>query len=304
MAEQAIPSLMYQVGGLKQELERRAYSLIGVQRTAFQEMSIRNPRFSPPELGFYQTVTWLYAFYYEAGRVSLRFLIDRLQTYFPDKHGNHLRHYEDVGRLRTYLQHNLNLDSTQDLRTQQISEEWFSRACGSAIPGIDQEWNECLERILGDSTAFLSGTIECVRAMERDDSSRIIVEQWSVRLGQYHPKQEFESLVSIVIHDMGQDSLDPAQITDRYYDQWNRNLRFRSEDYIFEEDARRLIERTILNEAELPPPISGQDIMREFGIPPGPEVGNLLRKAKALYDTELCTAERLMARLKCLEAES
>ncbi len=295
---------MYRVGGLKQELERRAYSLIGVQGMAFQELSIRNPRFSPPELGFYQTVTWLYAFYYEAGRISLRFIIDRLQTYSPNRHGDHLRHYEAVKRLRTYLQHNLNLDSTQDLKTQQICEEWFSDACGSAIPGIDQEWNECLERILGESSAFLSATIECIRAIERDDSTRVIVEQWSIRLSQYHPKQEFESLVSVVIHDIGQDSLDPAHITGRYYDQWNRNLRFQSEDYIFEEDARRLIEQTILNEGELPPPISGRDIMRNFGIPPGPEIGDLLRKAKALYYAEPCTAERLIARLKCLEADS
>ena len=100
---------MYQIGVQKQELERRAYSLIGVQRMAFQEMSVRNPRFSPPELGFYQTVTWLYAFYYESGRVSLRFLRDHLHTYRFDIDGNHLRHYEEVGRLRTYLQHNLNL---------------------------------------------------------------------------------------------------------------------------------------------------------------------------------------------------
>ena len=304
MADQPINGLMYQIWAQKQELERRAYSLIGVQRMAFQEMFIRNPRFSPPELGFYQAVTWLYAFYYESGRVSLRFLMDRLHTYRFDQDGNNHRHYEVLGRLRTYLQHNLNLDSTRDVETQQICEEWFARACGSAIPGNDNEWNDCLTRILEDSVAFLAATIDCIRAMERDESSKLFVEQWTVRLHRYHPKHEFENLVSIVMHDVGQDSLDPIRLTERYYDKWSQNLRFRTEDYIFIEDARRLIEQTIINEAELPPPTSGTDIMRELGIPPGPEVGRLLRKAKALYDANPCTSEELIDRLRCLEAES
>ena len=304
MGEQPISSRMYQIGVQKQDLERRAYSLIGVQRMAFQEMSVRNPRFSPPELGFYQTVTWLYALYYESGRISLRFLMDRFNTYGYDQNGHHRRHYEDTGRLRTYLQHNLNLDSIKDAKTHQICEEWFSKACGSAIPSMEREWNECLVRILNDSELFLAAVIDCVRAIERDESSKLIVEQWTVRLRQFHPKHEFEDLVAMVIHDVGQDSLDPVQITERYYDQWTRNLKFRSEDYIFIEDARRLIEQTILNEAELPPPISGADIMRELGIPPGPDVGILLRKAKDSYDVSPCTADELINRLKSLESDN
>ena len=301
MAEPPAASLMYQIGVLKQELEERAASLLGVSRTAFQETSARNPRFAPPELGFYQTVTWLYAFCYEAGHISLRFLIERLETYGLGQDGDHRRHYEDVGRLRTFLQHNLNLDSVQDIRTRRTCEEWFSKACGSAIPGSDKEWNQCLVYILRDSQAVLAAAIDCVRAIERDESSNMIIHQWSTRLIRYHPKQEFENLVSMVIHDIGQDSLDPAQLTERYYESWSRNLRFRCEGYIFEEEARRLIEQTILNEAQLPAPISGLDIMREFAIPPGPEVGGLLRKAKTLYDADPSRPDRLIARLKCQE---
>ena len=304
MAESSVASLMYQVGVLKQELEERVASLIGISRVAFQETSIRNPRFSSPELGFYQTVTWLYVFYYETGRISLRFLIDRLETYRLDQDGDRRRHYEHIGRLRTFLQHNLNLDSVQDMKTRRACEEWFSKACRSAIPGRDEEWNLCLVHILSDSEAFLAATIDCVRAIERDDASNMIIHQWSTRLLRYHPKHEFENLVSMVIHDIGQDSLDPTQLTERYYEGWSRNLRFRSEGYIFEEEARRLIEQTILNEAQLPLPISGLDIMREFGIPRGPRVGDLLRKAKALYDADPCSPERLIARLKCQETNN
>ena len=303
MAEPHIASFMYQIAVRKQELEERSASLLGISRRAFQETSVRNPRFSPPELGFYQTVTWLYAFYFEAGRVSLRFLIEKFETYGLGQDGNHQRHYEDVGRLRTFLQHNLNLDSTGDIRTRRTCEEWFSKACGSAFPGSDEEWNQCLVEILSDAGAYLVAAIECVRAIERDEASNMVIHQWSTRLLRYHPKHEFENLVSMVVHDIGQDSLDPAQLTERYYERWSRNLRFRSEGYIFEEEARRLIEQTILNEAELPPPISATDIMREFGIPPGPEVGVLLRKATVLYNANPSGPDLLIARLKCQETD-
>ena len=150
----------------------------------------------------------------------------------------------------------------------------------------------------------MDAVIDCARAIERDESSRLIVEQWTVRLSRYHPKHEFENLVSIVIHDIGQDSLDPIHLTERYYDQWSRSLRFRSEDYVFIEDARRLIEQTILSEAELVSPLSGPDIMKEFGIPPGPEVGRLIRKAKALYDVSPCTASELIKQLRNFETNT
>ena len=304
MVEPPVASLMYQIGVLKQELEERTASFFSISRKAFQQTSVRNPRFSPPELGFYQTVTWLYAFYYEAGRISLRFLMDRLETYRLGQEGDLCRHYEDLGRLRTFLQHNLNLDSVKDIRTRQTSEEWFSRACGTVIPGSDEEWNQCLVRILSDSKTFLAATIDCVRAIERDEASDMVLHQWSTRLLRYHPKHEFENLVSMVIHDIGQDFLDPAQMTERYYDSWISNLRFRSENYSFEGEARRLIEQTILNEAQMPPPVSGRDIMKEFGIPPGSEVGALLRKAKALYAAAPCDRDQLIARLKCQETIS
>ena len=298
MTQQGTASLMYQIGALKQELERRASSLIGVERVALQEMSIRSPRFSPPELGFYQVMTWLYVFYHEAGHISLPFFIERFSTYDFGAQGSHRRHYRDVRRLRTYLQHNLNLDSDRDLELQRTCEDWFSKSCGSAIPRSDKEWNDCLLRILESSEAFLLAAIECVRAIERDESADAIVEQWSVRLKRFHSKHEFQNLVAIVIHDMGQDSLEPSRLTERFYDKWNKSLQFMSVDYIFEQEARRLIEQTLLSETESPQPVTGEDIMREFSIPPGLQVRRLLTMSKELYYSDPCGKEELINRLK------
>ena len=288
---------MYQVGALKQDLEHRADNLLEAHRAAFQDLSLRSPRFAPPELGFHQAVTWLYCFYYEAGRVSLPFLLERFAAYKLAADGGHEAHYKAVQRLRTYLQHNLSLESSEDLELQRQSERWFSTHCDSAIPGDEQEWTACLVSLLTEAQKFLQVAVECVREIERDESRRTIVEQWSFRLARYHPRHEFENLVAIVAHDMGQDWLDSRRLCGRYYDKWSRELRALSGDYVFQEEARKLIEQTLLSDAEVPLPISGQDVIRQFGIPPGPEVGRLLRKARTLYSERPCPTDTLMERL-------
>ena len=302
MIEQTPSSLMYEIGASKEELESRCASLLGVRHTAFQELVLRSPRFSPPELAFYQVVTWLYGLYYEAGRVSLQFLLHLLPTYGLEYESNHRRHYQEVQRLRTFLQHNLNLDSRHDLETQRNCEDWFSESCGSVMPGNGCEWNRCVARILIESGEFLVAVVNCVRAVEKDESSSSIVAQWSSRLSRFHPIHEFEALVAIVINDMGQSSLDAHRITVRHYDKWSQDLQLRSDDYVFEFEARRLIEQTLLNEDELPLIITGQDVIRELGISPGLEVGRLLAKARALYFASPSNKEQLLERL--IESEN
>lgn len=297
MADQMASDLLYRIGALKEDLENRSDSILGARRTAFQELYLRSPRVSPPELAFYQIVTWLYGFYYEAGRVSVKFLVQLLSAYSLEDGEKHRRHYEEVQRLRTYLQHNLNLDSRHDLETQRFCEDWFSVSCGSIMPGDCCEWGKCVNRILSDAVDFLLAAVECVRAVERDESSDHIITQWSTRLKRYHPIAEFEELVAIVINDMGQGSLDHRRITARHYDDWSRNLKLRVENYVFEEEARKLIEQTLLSEEELPLPITGRDVMRSLGIPQGPEVGRILAKAKALYITSPCDKGELLRRL-------
>ena len=290
--------LMYQIRSRKEELEFRSASILGARRTAFQDMSLRSPQLSPPELAFYQVVTWLYGYYFEVGRVSLRYLLQQFSVYGQEHGGRHKRHYEEVRLLRTYLQHNLNLDSSNDFDTQRRCEDWFLKSCGSVMPGSGCEWGSCLTRILVDARSFLVAAVECVRCVERDESSQFMLDQWSARLSRYHPIRHFEELVAIIIHDMGQDALDYRRIARQHYQQWNSDLQSRSENYSFEEEARKLVERTILNEADLPLPITGGDIMREFGIRPGSEVGRLLRKARALYLDDPCHKELLLSRLR------
>lgn len=288
---------MYEVGVLKQELELRAASLLQAQHLAFLELSLRQPTFSPSELGFYQVVSWLYCFYYEAGRVSFPFLLEHFSVYNLEGQDRHQEDYERVRELRTQLQHNLNLESSSDLELQTHCERWYSKRCGSAIPGTDKEWENCLEALLSEAQELLRAAINCIREIEKDEAKVRVVEQWLFQIRRYHPPHEFERLIAVAARDMGQEFLDPVRICDRYYDKWSKELRLRMGDYDFEFEARKLIEHTLLTDAELPLPITGQDIIRQLGIPPGPSVGRLLKKARILYTENPSSKEDLIQRL-------
>lgn len=293
---------MYEIRAFKDELEIRAASILGSPRIAFQVLSLRSPRFVPFELGFNMVVTWLYGYYYESGKISLPFLLERFQAYEFDHHETHKSHYEGIRRMRTFLQHNLNLDSSTDWELKRSCEQWFMSFCSSTLPGNEEDWEACLMGLLLESKEFLSRSIECVREIERDESRDSIVGQWEFKLRQYHPKHEFERLVNVVIRDMGQDALDSKIFCDKYYDRWSRGLRLRTGKWDFDYEARRLIEQTMMNENEVPLPITGGDIIREFGIRPGPEVGILMRVAKDLYYSDPCTKSTLLERLATKES--
>lgn len=295
MPEPTPGELMHNVGIHKQELEQRSESLLGPPNAAFHNITLRMPRFSSPELGFIQAVTWLYGFYHESGRITLPFLLERFQAYdLPDEHR---QHYHDLRDLRTLLQHNLSLDSTHDLEVRLTCERWFADRCGSVMPGSEIEWQQCLLQLLSDANAFVSTVVKCVREVERDESRMTVVGQWQLRLNRHHSRQEFEGIVSVVARDLGQDSLDVSRICDRYYDKWNRSLLLRTGGYDFRFEARKLVEQTLLSDTDLPLPISGEDVMQLFGMGPGQRIGHLLRRARTIYISDPCTRDELLVRL-------
>lgn len=296
MEKPTVSDLWIGIYALKDDIERRCSSILNVKR-AIEPLSLRLPRTAPPELAFFQTITWLYAFYYEVGGVTFRFLLDRLRNLNVDKGQEYISHYHDIRRLRTYLQHNLNLESTRNLELQRACENWFSSQCGSAIPYEDREWEKSLLGMLEAVIRFLEEVNRCIRDIEKDESCHIIVAQWTARIDRYHPKHHFEKVVEEVIYDFGQTWLDASEITNRNYDKWSKTLSSRSESYIFEAEARKLVEQTFLSEFDLPLPITGIHLMRELGIPPGEGLRMAMLEAKSIYFNDPMPREELIRSL-------
>lgn len=304
MQPASVLSLWIGVRDLVDRLDGRCLAVLSGE-PAFVPMAIKEPKTSPPELAFYQTVSWLFAYYFEAGRLTLPFLMELFPTYQIDHDGSHAVHRSIVRDLRTFMQHNLDLASNADLRTKSQCESWFAAQCGTPSPEDDTEWLSALLRVLYDSTAFLKDMDRCVANIEGDRYGQIITDQWHARLLRHHPKHEFETVVAQVMHDIGQSHHDPGQITNRYYDRWSAELRNWPPGYVFVTEARKLVEHALLHDQDPLLPITTSDIMRTFAIRPGPMVGHLWRQARAIYLADPASADSLLEKLvECEEAAS
>ena len=122
----------------------------------------------------------------------------------------------------------------------------------------------------------------------------MIVQEWIIRLRRYHPPHEFDTLISKVASDMGRDTIDPVRLRERYYGKWTNDLSQLQGEYEFDFEARRLIEHTLLTETAATMPITGEDVKEVFSISPGPEVGRLLARADALYQSTPCPRASLL----------
>ena len=90
----------------------------------------------------------------------------------------------------------------------------------------------------------------------------------------------------------------PHLNTYRFYTEWVKELELLQGNYDFEVEARKLIEHVLLQKMIPVLPITGQDIINEFNVVPGPIVGQLLEKARNIYNNEPCSRDELLEKLR------
>ncbi len=298
MNTQAPASLMYEILKLGEEINDVAKRLNSDGQGVFDNLSLRMPSFVPAELGFLRMVSWLYVLYQEAGGVNVDFLSERLPVYDLDPDGKLHRHLGIVQELRTFLQHNLDPGKTQNRQIQENCERWFRSQCNTPVPAEEEQWNRCLIGLLNEALEFLKALRNCIRDIEQDESCEQIIHEWDFRRKRYHPAHEFDELIARVGRDMGRESIEPVRLRKRFYDKWVKELDLLRGNYSFNIEARKLIEHALLVETTPVLPITGDDIMRVFGLEPGPQVGMLLKRAQLIYDSEPCSSEALLEKLR------
>ena len=297
--DSAIPdALLMGLIRLKDEVNTVSGRLSADECIVFRPHFLPTPRFSSPELGFLLTVSWLYVLYFEAGKTSLEFLKKYIQVYKIDLEGHAESHIHTVGRIRTYLHHNLYPEVQRDRQTLETCEKWLEKHCQTRIPMNDEQWYNCLIPLLQEAKICLETFRNCIREIEKDESREQIILAWNTKLKRYHPPEEFDNLIFQVINDLGRESLDIITLRHRYYDKWVRELNKLGLDYDFSIEARKLIESTLLYELTPTLPLTSRDIIIELRIPTGKIADELLQMAKLLYDREPCSREHLLKRLK------
>ena len=304
MSRQTPQSLMLGVIDLVREINLVGLRLTRDEEAVFGRISLQIGDFIPSELGFLRAVSWLYVLFYEAGRVDVEFLQRQLVAYGLDNDGKQREHLKIVREMRTFLQHNLDPTKEQNRLIQIDCEHWLQQHCHTRVPTKDSHWKNCLVGLLWEAVEFLTALRNCIYLIEQDESCEDILNQWLLNRRRYHPPHEFEMLISLTAADMGRDSIDSGRLCKRYYEKWSRELNLLQGNYDFKTEGRKLIEHVLLVETTPVLPITGDDIIRKFNIPSGPQVGELLRKARLLYDTEPCPQDALLEKLSELLNEN
>lgn len=309
MMSQAPAAVMYEIISLHEEINNIAQKIKQevnesspdherTKEEVFGKTSLLMPRFTPPSFGFVRTVSWLYVMYYEVGKINVDFLSERLKGYGLDPEGRALVHRRTVQDLRTYLQHHLDVRKAHDRAIQENCEQWLYSKCRTRVPIEEEHWERCLLSLLEEARGFSLALREAVRRIEQDESYKEILRIWLYRLRHYHDPYEFSQIISIAAADMGRESLDADRLCKRFYSRWVKELELLNSDYIFEIEARKLIEHVLLTDITPVLPITGKDILEQFSIAPGKQVGELLQKARAYYDAGFHSRDALLEKLK------
>jgi hypothetical protein len=271
---------------------------MGHKHLLFRQTSLDTPPLSPAELGFLRVVAWLYVHYHEVGLVGVKFLSGLFDAYEVVRPEAHRRHMRQVAQLRTYLQHNLDPGKPRDREIQTESEQWFQESCGSHLPAGEDQWERCLEALLQEAHDFLGGCVATIRGIEQDEGRDDVVAQWTFRARRHHAPEAFDRIVSETASDLGREHLDVVRFRKRFYDRWIEALALLDGEYDFAVEGRRVVESSLLTEGVPVLPITGTDVMTEFGLPPGPQIGHLLERARSLFDDGPCDGNELLARLR------
>ena len=277
----------------KEECNKLTQTFDGVG-DVFQNVNILIPHSEYPELFFIKTVSWLYVLYFEAGKIAIKFLQSLFDTFSLDNENVIRNHPAIVNALRTELQHNLQYEKQHDRKLMETCRKWFDSSCGTSLPGSKVQWGQSLEVLLDEALIFMEAIVECIRKIENDEFRINILTDWVLRINRHHAPHEFDAIISIVASDMGRPFIDPIKFREKFYSEWIQYLTKLDDGYDFQSEVRRLVEFSMLEKGAQVLPISGKDIIEEFGIKPGPKVGELLGRAKTLWIEEKCNREGLL----------
>ena len=247
---------------------------------ALDDILIREPVGKCGEAAFLRLAAWSYVLIYEAGRIVIRYLVKL--AYREDREGQDVSQtIELVHALRTWSFHNVRGCSQRENQLIKTVEKFFTDICDSSFPIDDGSWLDCYS-VLGERILdMLHYCIRGVSIMEDPLDGPSAVSGLKTRIERHWSAAKFEALVSDAAFRLGI-RVDFQRFTERRLREWQKFI----ELIPFGDDPKctiiSLIEKDLLAHNESVPPINGEDVMRVFGLDPGPLVGRILVRAKKL----------------------
>ncbi|WP_153304463.1 HD domain-containing protein [Desulfosudis oleivorans] len=274
----------------------------------FHRNSHPTPTVEIPIHGFFTTISWLYIMYFELPNTTLNFLQERAHKLGVASEESIQRHMKCIHDFRTCCQHNLKQESKEDIAKEARCLEWirfhindFSNTSIWIPPSESEIWSQLLHSLFTETYNFLNILSKTTKEIVKDVLAQDTFEILLSRIEKFFHAHEWDRIVRDVINDLGMEYLDISNLRSRHFEKWNKQLSILSSRVNIQEEARKIVEHTIIKDSNIPLPITGRDIIAVLNIPPGPEIRAKLKEAEELFFKSPCGREELLAQLKSEE---
>jgi hypothetical protein len=197
--------------------------------------------------------------------------------------------------LRTYFQHILTNSPGDSLKRQQ-AEDWLG---GDARFDNEEstDWASALHRLTSEAKQMLEQSTAIAKSMGGDDLANSVGERWGIYRERSIPGHEVDELIQERADLFGLTNLNVQVFRESHYAGWRKQLQLLPQNSSAKDFLGGLIERELLNVMRSSPlPVSGDDVMDAFGVPPGREVGDILAMVERLHAEAPGTKDELLHR--------
>lgn len=279
-------------------IDRTTLQLTSGERPFFKNISIKIGTFSDTELGFYKSISYLYVLFFEASSKSLDFIEKKFPGFQISPSEKILYHRKTVQAFRTFLQHNLDRDDGHDSSIITFCQDWFNNIIRKNFPVSRKDWEKSIEHLLNSTNEYLSLIHLILTRIQKHEHKDLILRDWDRKVKRNHSIYEFEKIFNRVKSNFGLTSLDSLTYCKKNHSEWLKKIDELNDEYDFEYEAQRIIELSITINPIIP--LTGNDIIKELQLQPGPKIKILLDEARRFYYQNPCDTQTLLNHLKTL----
>ena len=264
--------------------------------SALTEITVRPP-VSDDEASFLRLISWSYVLVFEAGRISIPYLLKLPHDGTTVQSGlnDSVRLIHD---LRTWSFHNLGFTHERDIGISTRVRRWFISNGGQDPPNNISSWGACFETLCMEARGILT---RCKSAFEMilagTEGGQDIIDDLKRRIELNWPAHKFDELTQDAVTRIGQ-TLDVPKFRQSRIGKWREFLETVAPDDEPQACLIRLIERDVIDYYETVLPIDGNDVMEALNLSPGPEVGDALRLARKIFKSGTIDPKELLESLK------
>lgn len=261
-------------------------------------------RFDRTEAAFFNNIDYYYGLFEERGDIFKNFVLQKIQLYKLEYELVRIN-LSVICDLRTFKNHTLDQKKPHDKGIISRVEKWYFSQVGSKKPTAEQKL-KCSLELNEMAYVVLKNILECLDRIKTDSKKEQLIRDMQIIANNYWPDYIIENKFQNTIDKM-QIPVDAHILTKKYaadirkkmqlyasvdLDQSNKNIELCIEELLFSNKLNIC-------------PLSGDTIMKEYGIKPGKLLGMLKKEAVEISSKNIfLTESEILLKLKELHPVS